>query len=538
MERPNRPSPPPSLGWLVVPWIERNVVHGNGDYFGQPFKLKPRQKLFIWRCYELRPDGTRRYKKVVKGEPKGKGKTPLVGAIALAEMCGPVVFAGWDDRGRPRGKMRLSPDIPVAAASWDQANLLFGDNVVQMVKEGPLNAILECFDSEILFRDQRPGRLYRVAAAAGTNDGKLPTFLAVDEYHEWTGPRAKIETVLANGVAKRADAWECIISTSGADPGVEMGEPDTPLGKLYVKGKRLQAGEIRDDTFLFDWLEASDGYDLTTDQGILEALAEVYPLEDRLFPIENLLSKHQELRDEGKEYEFVRYFLNRWTSVAESWLDDGAWATGDIGPFEFDPDQPVFVGVDSASKHDSHANLYAQWAGTRTVQTDEGPVDKPVLRVKARIWERPKDEKGRPIEGWKLPIAEVENDLREAHRKYNLDSVNYDPALFERSAQQLELEGLPMVEVPQSNARMVPATQATYELIVQDRLEHDGNPVLARHIASAVAVEVPNGGYRLKKAKVKAKMDAAIALVMAVDAAVRDEGQGTSVYEERGLVTA
>ena len=498
------------------------LVHGPGDKVGDPYRLTPANRRFVWECYELNPDGTRCYSRAIKGEPKGKAKTELVAAIALAELAGPVRFAAWGENG-PIAKEQISPDIPIAAASFDQADELFSC-AKTMVTEGPLEAFLDTFDTEILFKDGRPGKLYRVAAAAGTNDGKKPTFVGFDELHEFLGGKARVHTVLSNGVAKRKDAWECIITTAGYDPGVEMGEPETLLGRLYLHGQKVMSGEIKDPGLLFRWLEVKGEVDITDSDAVERALLQVYPDGERFQPLAGLKAKVQELVSLGKAHEARRYWFNQWTALEDIWLPEGAWAAGDIGDFQFDSTAPVYVGVDSATKHDSHANVYAQWNGDK-------------LRVKARIWERPKDDKGRPIENWKLPIAEVENDLRDAHRNYNLDSVNYDPALFERSAQQLELEGLPMVEVPQSNARMVPATQATYELIVQDRLEHKRDPVFARHIASAVAVEVPSGGYRLKKAKSKAKMDAAIALTMAVDAAVREDGTGPSVYEERGILT-
>lgn len=500
------------------------LVHGPGDIVGQPYRLTPANRRFIWEAYALYPDGSRMIDRAIKGEPKGKAKTELVAAIALAELAGPVRFDYWDDDGAPVAKEQISPDIPIAAASFDQADELFSC-AKTMVAEGPLEAFLSTFDTEILFKDGRPGRLYRVAAAAGTNDGKKPTFVGFDELHEFLGSRSRVHTVLSNGVAKRKDAWECIITTAGYDPGVEMGEPETLLGKLYLHGKKVMSGEIQDPGLLFRWLEVRGEVDLNNPAQVRDALLQLYPDGERFQPLVGLQAKVQELVSLGKGHEARRYWFNQWTALEDLWLPDGEWAKGNVGQFAFDPDQPMFVGVDSASKHDSHANVFAQWLGTRTVQTEEGPVEKPVLRVVAHIWERPKDDKGRPIDGWKLPIAEVENDLRDAHKRYKLDSVNYDPALFERSAQQLELEGLPMLEFPQSNARMVPATQATYELAVQGRLEHDGDAVLARHVASAVAVEVPNGGYRLKKANSKAKMDGAIALVMAVGAAVLAEGR-------------
>ena len=71
------------------------------------------------------------------GLPKGQGKTPLAAAIACAEFAGPVVFDGWRSDGYPQGVARLSPDIPVAAVSYEQADNVF-KHVRAMVRHGAL----------------------------------------------------------------------------------------------------------------------------------------------------------------------------------------------------------------------------------------------------------------------------------------------------------------------------------------------------------------------------------------------------------------
>src|SRR4051812_9118669 len=83
---------PPSLGARVCAWIERYLVHGEGDYLGQPFRLRRWQRALIYRAYELTPEGSRRYSRVLWGFPKGNGKTELAAAVALAELAGPVCF--------------------------------------------------------------------------------------------------------------------------------------------------------------------------------------------------------------------------------------------------------------------------------------------------------------------------------------------------------------------------------------------------------------------------------------------------------------
>src|SRR5258706_11636412 len=145
-----------SLGYNVGAWIEANLVHGEGDYFGKPFILDPFQWPLLEAIYALLPDGTRRYDDVLIGLPKGQGKTPLAAAIACAEFAGPVVFDGWQDNGFPIGTARLSPDIPVAAVSYKQAHRVFGGER-SVITHGQLSEGFEVIDKEILFKVVQPG---------------------------------------------------------------------------------------------------------------------------------------------------------------------------------------------------------------------------------------------------------------------------------------------------------------------------------------------------------------------------------------------
>lgn len=100
----------PSDGPKVIRWIERNCRYGEGDRFGQPVKLELFQKLFLIWLFELREDGSRRYRRALLEVPKGNGKTPLAAWIAAYLLA-----------------TQESAVIPVAAASYEQADLLFGD---------------------------------------------------------------------------------------------------------------------------------------------------------------------------------------------------------------------------------------------------------------------------------------------------------------------------------------------------------------------------------------------------------------------------
>lgn len=459
----------PTYGPLAVAWIEANVVHGEGDLFGQPFVCTDDQRQFLDRLLRYDPDtGRLTVQRALLGRAKGWGKTEFIAALVLFFLCGPVA--------------PLAPNIPIAAASFEQADLLFGSARV-MVKEGPLAPYLDVFDTEILVKGS-PGRAFRVAAAAGTNDGGRPTLFAADELHEWTGSKARVFLVISNSIAKRRDGMVLMISTAGS-------EDSELLRSLYDYGKRVEAGEVDDDAFLMDWAEADA--DLDPHSGP-EARAEMARQANPHAEMFGTLPFIERRWHEVPEHEWRRYFANQWwMRPLESWLPPGVWESCAGAP-RLLPDRPTFVGVDMALKHDSVAVVATQ-------VDDDGR-----FLLESKIWFP---------DGTKIDVAAVENHLRALHRRYEVTSIAYDPAFFERSAQALEDDGLPMVEFPQSPQRMVPACQVAYEAINAGRVVHDGSPGFTDQVLAAAIRETDNG-WRLSKGKSKRKIDAAIAMVMAM----------------------
>lgn len=157
----------------------------------------------MWRWYEVDPDtGWWRWPEGYLETPKAWGKTEVGAVCGLAEFCGPAA--------------PISPNVPVGAASFEQADLLFG-RAKQIATYGDalLGPYLEAYDTELLIRG-RPGRMYRVAAEAGTQEGTLPTLFLADEVHEWTGRRARVHLVINNSLQKRVNTRALNLSTPGS----------------------------------------------------------------------------------------------------------------------------------------------------------------------------------------------------------------------------------------------------------------------------------------------------------------------------------
>jgi phage terminase large subunit-like protein len=71
-----------------------------------------------------------------------------------------------------------------------------------------------------------------------------------------------------------------------------------------------------------------------------------------------------------------------------------------------------------------------------------------------------------------------------------------------------------VVQFPQSNPRMVPASERLHQAIIERCLIHANDSDLNRHIAAAIARDTPRG-WRIDKARGRSQIDAVIALAMA-----------------------
>lgn len=128
------------------------------------------------------------------------------------------------------------------------------------------------------------------------------------------------------------------------------------------------------------------------------------------------------------------------------------------------------------------------------------------------VWERPPGD-----DTYRVPVADVEDAIRAACRRWTVVEVVADPFRWTRTLQALEAERLPVVEFPHSPSRLTAATGDLYSAAVNGKLTHSGDPRLAAHVAAAV-VRQDARGIRLDKASRKAtarKIDLAACLVMA-----------------------
>jgi len=468
----------PSDGPKVIRWIEKNCRYGEGDRFGQPVRLDMFQKIFLIWLFELKPDGSRRYRRAMLEVPKGNGKTPI-SAWVVAYLL----------------STQQSAVIPVAAASYEQADLLFGD-LRNCVRESPtLSPLLDAFEGEIQVKGG-PGRAYKVAAVAGTNDGQRPSAFAADEIHEWTGNKARVHLVIANGATKRADSLIFNTTTPGADL-------DSMAGRMHEYGYKVNNGEVVDPEFLFvHWGADPDQFDLSDPDQLKACIRAANPAADSFLNVDDVASRFYQI----PLYEFVRYHLGQWTTVSETWLPPGS-AEEIVYHNEIPDGHEVVIGFDGSFNNDATAIVAV------SVPRDGSS---PHVQVVANF-ERPENARA----DWKVPILDVEDELREACRRWQVLEIACDPFRWARTYQILEAEGLPIVEFSQSSVRMTPATTSFYEAVVNKQVTLDGSPALMRHLGNATLRSDARGTRIAKDHKNSSrKIDLAVAAIMAFSRAI------------------
>ena len=426
----------------------------------------------------------RRYRIAVIGMPRKNGKSTLLAGLGLWFML-----------------MDNEPGAEVYACAGDrkQASIIFSE-AKRMIGASPqLRALLTPRMHHIEGPDNA---IFRVLSAdAALQQGLNPSAVLFDELH--VQPNRDLWTAMTLGSATRRQPYFIAITTAGFDE-------DTLCFDLYSYGQRVRAGQLDDPTFFFRWWEppaGADHRDPATWHAANPALGPGGFLKE---------ARLAELCRTTPEGEFRRFHCNQWVQAETLWLPPGAWEACKSDR-ELDPKLPVAVGIDLAQVHDTTAVVIAQ-------RQKDGAVV-----VRGRYWQNPYPDKDPRHDAWRLDWVAVADHLadlrgrfrgrwrREAGEWMNGPAFAYDPWGFtDERLDGLADRGMDLIEVPQTDAHLVPPARLLYDLVVNRQLCHDGDPVLAEHMRGVVAKD-RGTSWRLYRPKgSKRRIDGAMALLFAL----------------------
>lgn len=478
-----------TLGPTWVRFVHEKCVMGEGDAYGRPARMTPEQQALFWKIAELEDDGTRRFEFLLYSLGKGAGKSPVLawlGNIEIASDC--AIFKEWAPNGNPRGMARPSAGVINMASSYEQADLVLDEMRATFEHDdAPLKGQAAAQKGEIVMKNRR-AMAKRIPATPRKADGTKSPLLLVDEIHELTTENQERAVDVAwGGTAKRANGLTVFASTAGNDM-------QTMMGQQVARGRRGEFGREQ----LFVVMEAEPGLDPTRDDHVIEGIKQANPLAARgVANVNKLLSKFRGMPVSRAK----RYYWNQWVPSDESWLPLGAWDQCK-GTVQLDPDLPTWIGADMALKRDSAAVVVVQ-------RRPDGK-----LQGSAKIWYP--DGGLIDQDGPDGPDAYIRSICATHDVQWLAADEAWWPTLTE-----LEKEGLPIFRMPQQGRNMVIAYARTYRMIVDGAFVHDGAPDFADQIASAVP-HTSDGGWRLRKGKMKRRIDCCPALAGAVFASELD----------------
>ena len=441
---------------------------------GEQIVLRDWQNELLTHIFAVRADNHLRHRTALVGVARKNGKSTISSGIALWGLF----------MGEP------GSEIYSCAADRDQARIVFGD-AKRMIEAEP-----EMMEQAKLYRDaiEIPalGSVYRVLSSeAFTKEGLSPTLVVYDELH--AAPNRELFDVMTLGMGARREPLMLAITTAGVK--TDQTGQDSVAYNLYQDGQRVAKGELVDDSFMMAWWEAPMDANHRT--------PETWAMANPAFGDLNSVEDFESAVKRTPESEFRTKRTNAWVSSSQAWLPSGAWELRNEDR-PVDPDTEVILGFDGSFSGDASVII--------GVTVEENPH---VFMVKA--WEKQVTDR----DDWRVDTQEVEQEIIQACNRYKVREIACDPFRWQRSMQVLQDMGLPIVEWPSTSAaRMIPACAKFYDAVVQEKLTHDGNPLLARHISNAV-IKTDRLGPRIVKEHRGSprKIDAAVASIIAFDRA-------------------
>lgn len=512
------------------------LKHSTGEWAGKPFTLMPWQENEIIRPFygTLNPDGTRQYRTIWIEIPKKNGKTELgAGGIAL-----PLLYIDGE----------MGAQIYSAANDKKQAGLVF-DAAAPMVEQNPrLNQLSRIYPPQKRIVYYRNRSFYTaVSSEAYTKDGINAHGIIYDELH--AAPDRELWDVLTTSQGARRQPVTAVTTTAGFDR-------NSICWELHDYACKVRDGIINDPTWLVIIYAAPEEADWT-DEDVWRACNPALGTFRSLSEMRNLCKRAQETP--ALEMTYRRLYLNQWTSSVKRWMPMKQWdaCAGEINISKRQGER-CYGGLDLASSVDLTALslvfpreggydvLMHFWIPEATAAENQKRDRVPYLE-----WARQGLVHLTP--GNVIDYGFIRQTIKDVRGQYNLRELAYDRYGARQLIENLEEDGF-LVEpeeiqknknstapviVPfgQGFLSMSPTTKELMTLVLQKKIRHGGHSVLRWNADNMVVQQDAAGNLKPDKAKATQKIDGMVALIMALDRAIRHGDEGGSVYDKRGIVS-
>ena len=346
--------------------------------------------------------------------------------------------------------------------------------------------------------------------------------------------RKLYETMTQGSGAARKQPLNFVITTAGSDR-------TSICYEVHQKALDIINGRKNDPTFYPVVYSAPEDADWTDPQVWMDANPSLGRTVDLEF-YQNRCNSAKE--NPAEEIQFRQFHLCQWTNTAVRWMPMDKW---DACRDDFTADdllgRPCYSGLDLSSTSDLTAFVLV----FPPVEDDERyrilpffwlPKDTLQLRVRRDhvmydVWE--KEGFIMTTEGNVVHYGFIKEFIRQLGEQYEIREIAYDRWNASMMVQALEDDGFTMVPFGQGFRDMSNPTKDLMRLVLEGSLRHNGHPVLRWNIDNVFVRTDPAGNLKIDKEKSTEKVDGAVALVMALDRAMKNQS-GASVYDSRGFL--
>ena len=498
------------------------LCHTKGTWAGKPFELIDWQERIIRDLFGiLKPNGYRQFNTAYIEIGKKNGKSELAAAVALLLCCG-----DGEERAEVYG----------CAADRQQASIVF-EVAADMVRMCPaLGKRVKILASQKRMVYLPTNSFYQVLSAeAYSKHGFNIHGVVFDELH--TQPNRKLFDVMTKGSGDaRMQPLYFLITTAGTDT-------QSICYETHQKAKDILEGRKIDQTFYPVIYGAKEDEDWTD--------PEVWKRSNPSLGITVGIDKVQAACDSARqnpaeENSFRQLRLNQWVKQSVRWMPMDKW---DACAMPVDAEalkgRVCYGGLDLSSTTDVTAFVLV------FPSTDEDepfvvlpyfwiPEENIDLRVRRDhvpydVWQ--KQGFLQTTEGNVVHYGFIEKFIEELGEKYNIREIAFDRWGAVQMVQNLEGMGFTVVPFGQGFKDMSPPTKELMKLTLEKKIAHGGHPVM-RWMADNIFIRTdPAGNIKADKEKSTERIDGVIALIMALDRAIRcGNDTSASVYDERGIL--
>ena len=494
-----------TLADRAVRFIE-NLRHAKGKWAGTPFWLLPWQERIVRDVFGIvTSEGYRQFRTAYVEIPKKNGKSELAAAIALY-----LLYADNEP----------SAEVYGAAADRQQASIVF-DVARRMVEMTP--ALMK--RSKIMAAGKRlvnysnAGFYQVLSAEVGTKHGLNVSGLVLDELH--AQPNRNLVDVLTKGSGDaRTQPFYFLITTAGTDR-------NSICYEYHAKASDILEDKRIDPSFYPVIYGLDDGDDWNAEDNWYKA----NPSLGHTIQIDRVRDAYREaLQNPAEENVFRQLRLDQWVGSSVAWIPEHIYDKGarDIDLVSL-RGRDCYCGLDLSSTSDITAFVMVVpprdatedyivlphfWLPRETlnlrVRRDHVPYD---------VWE--KQGLFHVTEGNVVDYNFVRKTINELGEQFHILEIGVDRWNATQLITDLEGDGFTMVPIGMGFKDMSPGMKELYKLLLEGRVNHGGNPVL-RWMAGNVVSEV-DAAENIKPSKRKSteKIDGIVALIMAIDRAVR-----------------